>query len=298
MTPKPILHSNGTMSIIIALAQNRKKDLLRCLTSIYASQFTSFEVIIVNNSVDFTIQNLILAQFPTVRFIEMPHNTGMLAYNIGVVNSKGTYILVIDDDCSLEPTTLTTLVEAFEQKSKSIAALVCHVYVPSQNAWTTQSLLDTGARDLETFAGATAFRRSVIEKVGFYDHEFFCWYHEPDLAFRIRNHGYRIQFLSSAIVYHHTKPNPFRPGFLYLLYRNLVWLHVKHFSIHILLLLIFRDLVSIAYAPIRYKSLRVLIPIARGYLSGWINCGRVLSRRNPIATHLQMKYLQRYCLGR
>jgi hypothetical protein len=58
--------------------------------------------------------------------------------------------------------------------------------------------------DVFTFCGnGAAFPRAVIEKVGVFDDDFFLYYEDTDLSWRIRAAGYDIRYEPTAVLRHH-----------------------------------------------------------------------------------------------
>jgi hypothetical protein len=49
---------------------------------------------------------------------------------------------------------------------------------------------------------ASAVRRSVLNEVGFFDDDYFVYYEDTDLSWRIWLIGYRVVFLPKSVVYH------------------------------------------------------------------------------------------------
>jgi GT2 family glycosyltransferase len=70
--------------------------------------------------------------------------------------------------------------------------------------------LDTGQYDEEAFVfsacgGAAAYRRTMLEEIGFLDEDFFFSCEDVDLAWRINLAGYKVLYNPKAVVYHKLK---------------------------------------------------------------------------------------------
>jgi GT2 family glycosyltransferase len=50
--------------------------------------------------------------------------------------------------------------------------------------------------------GASMYRVSVLKKVGIFDQDFFAYYEDIDLSFRIQLAGWKVGFAPTAVVYH------------------------------------------------------------------------------------------------
>jgi len=58
--------------------------------------------------------------------------------------------------------------------------------------------------DVFTFCGnGVAFPREVVERVGVFDDDFFLYYEDTDLSWRVRAAGYAIRYEPSAVLRHH-----------------------------------------------------------------------------------------------
>ena len=286
------------ISVIIVAGLNRKKELLYCLKTVYLSTYKNFEVILADNSTDPEVSKLVNKKFPKVKVICMPNNTGIFGYNVGFANAKGKYVLTLDDDCSILKDTLSNVEKSFRKKSHKVAVIVANVYNPISKQWVTKYYNDQNKTEIYTFAGACAYRKDLFNKTGYFDADFFCWFHEPDLAFRVMDAGYSIHYDKSVVVYHHQKNNPMRPELIYLVYRNMVWLGVKNFSLKNILLLFVRDILAVLYAPIKFKTFNVMPNVLGGYLNGWVNIYKILKKRNPVKRNIQERFIKSYVFGK
>jgi GT2 family glycosyltransferase len=91
---------------------------------------------------------------------------------------------------------------------------------------------DWPAEDCEVFApcaAAALYRRDAFEDVGGFDEQFFCYFEDVDLGFRLRLQGHRCVYVHSAIVEHASSGiSGYRSDFsVYHGERNAVWTFVK-----------------------------------------------------------------------
>ncbi len=92
---------------------------------------------------------------------------------------------------------------------------------------------DDGQYDSEDYVfsacgGSSAYRQSMLEKIGLLDNDYFFLLEDVDLAWRAQLAGYKVLYLPTAIVYHHLSATgggvtaSFHDG------RNSIWIVVKN----------------------------------------------------------------------
>jgi len=85
-------------------------------------------------------------------------------------------------------------------------------------------------------AGAALYRREMLDEVGLFDEDFFCYMEDVDLAFRARLAGWKCRYVPEARVYHHHGGTA-GVGTDFAVYygnRNVVWYVVKNFPLRLL----------------------------------------------------------------
>lgn len=230
------MHTETDISIII-VNYNVKDFLLQCLRSIESAQNgLNIEVIVVdNNSSDSSIQFL-KPIFPNVNFIELSENLGFAkANNIGVDNSSGKYILILNPDTIIEENTLQIMFDYMEEHTE-IGASGCKVLNPDGSfqlacrrgfptPWvaftklfglqkmfpksklfakynqTYKSIDET--YNIDAIIGAFMFflREAFLEANGF-DTDFFMYGEDLDLCYRIYQNGWKISYVHTTSIIH------------------------------------------------------------------------------------------------
>lgn len=87
------------------------------------------------------------------------------------------------------------------------------------------------AEDVEAICGAAVLlRRAALDQVGFFDRDFFMYYEDTDLSWRLRAHGYRLRYSPSAIVRHHhaATSGEWSPLFVFYTARNRLLMIAKN----------------------------------------------------------------------
>jgi GT2 family glycosyltransferase len=130
-------------------------------------------------------------------------------------------------------------------------------------------------------AGAALYRREMLDKVGWFDEDFFAYLEDVDLAWRARRAGWRCLYVPRARVLHRhsatgREGSPFKS---YHLGRNKVWLVLKNYPFgrlwYGLALVLFYDLSAVLYALVARRDVHAL----RGRVAGWAGWRRMWAKR-------------------
>ena len=105
---------------------NRAALLAQCLRSVFATPRTvEYEVIVVDNASDDDSVDMVRASFPDVRLIVNETNRGFAsAQNQAMRAALGRYVLMLNNDATVEPDTLHTLVRLMAEHP-DVGALGC-----------------------------------------------------------------------------------------------------------------------------------------------------------------------------
>ena len=114
-------------------------------------------------------------------------------------------------------------------------------------------------------AAAAMYKRSALLEAGGFDEDFFCYFEDVDLGFRLRLLGHTLMLAPGAIVYHAGggTSGGHRSDFaVYHGQRNLVWSYFKNMPTRLLFLYFFQhllfSLVSIVYFSFKGQGSQVL----------------------------------------
>lgn len=209
-------------------------------------------VIVVDNG---SATDLPLAEYGRgpISVIRMPTNVGFSAGNnraiIDAVDSE--WVALLNPDAIPEPTWLERLIVATREHadfsafgSKQIMAEdrrlldgLGDIYHVSGAAWRDghgQPESRRDARPAEIFApcaAAALYRRDALIEAGGFDEDFFCYFEDVDLGFRLRLLGHKCMLVPEAVVYHvggATTGGQQSDFAVYHGQRNLVWSFFKN----------------------------------------------------------------------
>ncbi len=213
---------------IIILNWNGMHFLNKCLTSIMVyTDYSDYEVIVVDNgSVDGSIR-LVEENYPNVKLIKNCENLGFSkGNNIGVRNSKGDYILILNNDTEMvDKNWLNNAVKLFESDEK-IGVIGCKLLYPDgklQHAGGKINFLNPlfsnhisigknpNKADYNKFsevdyvtAAAIFVKKEVIKKIGVFDEIFSpIYYEDSDFCIRARRAGYKVIYAPNIKIIHH-----------------------------------------------------------------------------------------------
>jgi GT2 family glycosyltransferase len=211
----------GLISVII-VNFNGERFIGDCIKSVLDTNYASLEVIVVDNhSTDESLK--ILGKFrndPRVETILLRKNLHYAGgNNVGIRNSKGEYLLILNNDTIMEHDCLKELVARFES-DRDISAVQCLLAKMGENGldsiggtidycgrlmpvsflWLRNSKAKKQKRIFWGGGAALGVRRSVLENVGHFDLEVPT--DEVDLCWRINLAGGKIVLEPKAIVNH------------------------------------------------------------------------------------------------
>ena len=218
---------------IIILNWNTCGLLADCLSSIAAHPpARAHEIIVVDNaSADGSVA-MVRERYPSVRLLELAHNSGFAAGNnhaMGV--SRGRYLLFLNPDTVVHPGAMDALVDFMEGHPDAGAAgsmllntdgtlqVSCYpaptlarelwrlfhldtlwpIGIYPMEEWSTDV-----PRQVDTVQGASFIvRRELLAEVGKLDESFFMYSEEVDWCLRIRRAGWSIHWVPCSRVLHH-----------------------------------------------------------------------------------------------
>ena len=258
---------------VIIVSYNVKFFLEQCLRScIKATQNLEAEIIVVdNNSVDESTE-MVKKKFPNISLIHNQKNVGFSkANNQAILKAKGEFILLLNPDTLVEE-------DAFEKatffmsEEKEVGAvgvqmidgkgefldeskrgipdfqtsifkfLGLHKFFPNSKILNNYYLgnLDKNKRhEVEVLVGAfMLIRRSVLDKIGLLDEQFFMYWEDTDLCMRIVKKGYKNYYLGDVKIIHYKGESNKRHTLSFTIGFNKSMLSFvkKHFSKHLLFL--------------------------------------------------------------
>lgn len=207
---------------IIIPNYNGKRFLEPCLESLAKQSCTDFEILVVDNhSADGSI-GYIKEHCPDIKLISLDKNYGFsAAVNAGIRHSRTPYVLLLNNDTTVEPDFVEELLKAIESSSRifSVSSKMLQMHHPDliDGAGDLYTLLgwavargagrpaENYTRPEEVFsacAGAAIYRRSAFCRIGYFDEAHFAYLEDIDIGYRAKIYGYRNRYCPTAVVRH------------------------------------------------------------------------------------------------
>lgn len=237
---------------LILLNWNTKAHTKNCIDSLlkYANP-ALFDIIVADNGSTDGSLNYLKELFPQIIYIDNKENLGFAEGNNRAIDYafqlKYEYSLLLNNDTIIE----SDIVEAlylFLQNNKDVAAVQPAIYYlhDKQKLW-------NGELKFNSFWGFTyskkhlpkiptivewitgccfLIRNEVLKEVGKFNTNFFLYYEDVELSFRIRQKGFKLCLLPSEIIFHEAgvsgqmasnAEGTLNPIIHYYLNRNKIW---------------------------------------------------------------------------
>lgn len=241
-------------STIIIPNYNGIKFIEKCLLSLHGED--AHILVVDNGSVDGS-RELVQEKFPEVECIALSENRGFCgAVNLGIQNSKTTYVILLNNDTEIELGFVKALERAMDADERifSASAQMRNLYHPERIddagdeycalGWAFARGKDRPLagyqKSCHIFAacgGASIFRRELLERTGTLDENHFAYLEDIDLGYRAQILGYRNVYAPEAVVCHAgsgstgSRHNKFKVDLssrnsVYLIYKNMPFLQI------------------------------------------------------------------------
>ena len=223
---------------IIIVNYNVKEFLQNLIHSIYkAAQKISYEIIIVDNASDDGSVEFIKEKFPDIKLIANQKNLGFSkANNIGLAQSKGEYILLLNPDTLVGEDTFEKMISFFKDTAEAGLAgckilnpdgtlqLACRRSFPGP--WTSfckvtglSSLFpksklfarynltyldENKTYEVDAISGSfMMFPRKIYDEIGGLDEQFFMYGEDLDFCYRIQKCGKKVYYFHDTQIIHY-----------------------------------------------------------------------------------------------
>ncbi|MBT5470067.1 MAG: glycosyltransferase family 2 protein [Nitrospina sp.] len=242
----------SSLSIAVVVVNWNAGDYLKkCLQSLKSQTLPPTQVLIVDNaSTDGSIQR-VEEEFREYEIIKLEENTGFaFANNLAVKKAENCeWIAFLNPDAFAAPDWLEKLAEAAE-KFPEFTSFGSHmlrygsdcvdgtgdIYHVCGSAWRRDHGIPSSkiGREMEEIfspcAAASFIRADVFSDAGGFDENFFAYFEDVDLGFRLQLKGYGCLYVPNAVVEHvgSATTSRFSDFSIYHGQRNLVWSYIRN----------------------------------------------------------------------
>lgn len=250
------------MKLSFVILHYKTKNLLRlCLKNIFKLNFNfPYEIIVVDNASGENLQEIQEA-YPQVKFIFNKTNLGhATGNNIGIKNSTGKYIAVVNPDIIFTSAQDFTDILNFLDAHPEVAILgpklknpdgsvQCSclrpysiwtpIYRRTPLGWLPWAKKDISRhlmedfnhqenREAEWILGACMFlRREALIKMGLFNESFFLYFADYELCDRAHENGFKIIYFAKTNIIHYHKRESAKESLIHNLFSYPTRVHIK-----------------------------------------------------------------------
>jgi len=229
---------------------NTKQWLPGCLGGLQEQTYQDFDILLVDNGSTDGSVTFVKTNYPDVEILAFDTNRGFAAaVNAGIRQSKSEYVVLLNVDTVPQPEWLRHLVKTIDQSDARVGGIASKML-----SLDDPSIIDDAGNLLswygsackrglgesaenyiesdEVFSisgGASLYRRTFFDEVGYFDEDFVSYLEDVDLGLRGRLLGYRYLYAPEAKIFHQWSGARIpRPRYVYLCTRNRLTLIVKN----------------------------------------------------------------------
>lgn len=211
---------NPLISIVI-INYNAGELLCNCIDSITKSNYTNYEIIVVDNNSTDQSHLKCKEKNSQIRLIENEQNLGFCeGNNIGIKLAKGEFIVTLNPDTLVKPYWLDELLKAYEKfgdglYQPKILAFDNELFESAGNMIQLFGFgysIGRGVRDYGQYekpkeigfaSGACLFTKtSIIKKIGLFDPFIFLYLDDLDLGWRAQQLGIKSYYIPNSTILH------------------------------------------------------------------------------------------------
>jgi GT2 family glycosyltransferase len=229
MASKPLVSA-------LIVSYNVKDLLLDCLQAFFSSSDDPVEAVVVDNASRDGSAEAVAEKFPQVKLVRQTRNTGYgKANNVGLQECEGRFVLLLNPDVTVGEGSVGRLADfllvrpdvgavgprllrpegmpdlaarrGFPTPSTAFYRLtgLSKAFPKSRrfNRYNMGFLPDSEVHEIDAGTGACLMlRRAAIDRVGFFDPDYFMYGEDLDLCYRLRLGGWKIYYLPTATAVH------------------------------------------------------------------------------------------------
>ncbi len=214
---------------IIIVSYNTRELTKQCLESVLKkTEGIDFEIIVVDNNSQDSSGQMLKKEFPNVKLIESEKNLGFgKANNLGIDAAIGRNIFLLNPDTILINNAIKILSDYLD-KNENIGICGGNLYDEEMNPSYSFDKIPSLLQEINILLGNPnklnknrnfnftfkpmevgyitgadmMIKKSLLDKIGYFDPDFFMYYEETELTWRIKKSGYKIINIPNAKIIH------------------------------------------------------------------------------------------------
>lgn len=223
--------NNLGLKLSISIVNYNSGDFLeRCLSSLKKpSGDIDMEIWVVDNASTDNSLSLAKKKFTDVHIIENDQNLGFgRAQNIALRKAKSEYVLILNPDTEVGGNVIFHMLK-FMENNQDVGASTCKVmldngtldlashrgfptpyasfsyyFLKNDSLYHLSNVPKDKPHEVDAISGAFFLtRKSVLQKVGYFDESYFMYGEDLDLCFKIKEAGFKIMYVPEVSIVHH-----------------------------------------------------------------------------------------------
>jgi len=219
------MEKDPTFVSIIIVNYNGLQYLQTCLSALYTQTYLreNYEIIVVDNGSTDSSIDFLAEHYPDVIVIENQRNEGFAKPNNQAAQiAKGEFLALLNNDMVVSTQWLEALIATQERTGAECiggtilnydgstidcmgGSIDCFGYGYQHYHGQPSQLVDPHSGEIEIFyacGGAMLISKDVYLSIGGLDEDFYLYYEDTDLGWRLWVQGYRVVLSPQAISYH------------------------------------------------------------------------------------------------
>jgi GT2 family glycosyltransferase len=274
---------------ILVLNWNSSRDVESLILSIIKSTYKSYRLILIDNNSqadEITKLTQIYEEYKGHIKISILLNNKNYGYAEG--NNKGYQfvcknnfdgdIMIVNPDIKILPNTINEMhkllindVGAVMVRTKDINSTILYDYLRLNGLFQKWFITDSGVIETDYIAGSCVLlKREVVDSISLFDKDFFMYWEEVDLSFRIKSAGYKLLSTTNTSVTRRKNSKVRSSNAMRYLSRNSCLIYLKNEQInlmHVCLYLFTLFLKSIYYSC-KERDVSFIVNTSLGISSG------------------------------
>ena len=208
---------------VVLVNYNGRNDLGECLSSLRNQSYCNIDIIVVDNASTDDSIFFLRKHYPEIKIIQASENIGFGdGCNLGIQFALGTpnaFVLLLNIDTIIDRNMIFELMKYADPNT----VVAPKIYRYRDNKKTSELWYSGGELDLNTGEINQVFfeddinapqvtdfmtgccmliHRNIFERIGMFSSEYFLYYEDTDLCFRMKRMGVRLLYIPTAKMYH------------------------------------------------------------------------------------------------